>query len=164
MVCVMKEIPTPWPFGQIIELNKSTYRFTGVTWFYWESQNKWDYTYVFEDPDKEWTNTKLFTTRDFDSLPYSIDIEESLLDEKPIKEHGHPLTGTGHMTGIIWQDGKLFADFLITNRYFEHIRSECDEHGLYNNGIVSFPRTPSYDSPEKQAKAVLSSYLKTHSA
>lgn len=164
MVCVMKKIPTPWPFGQIIELNKSTYRFTGVTWFYWESQNKWDYTYILISPSKTWCNTKLFSSRDFDYLPYYMEIEESLLENKSIKEHGHPLTGAGHMYGISWKDEKLFAEFIITNRYNEHIFSECDDHGLYNGGIVIFPQTPSYDSVEKQNKAVLASYIRSHSA
>lgn len=70
------------------------------------------------------------------------------------------MTGAGNMVGITWQDGKLFADFLITSRYYEHIRSECDEHGLYNGGVVIFPPTPSYDSIEKQAKAVTAQYAK----
>ena len=77
--------------------------------------------------------------------------------DKPIKEHGFPLKGTGYAWGVNYLDGKTYIDFVMTSSYQAHIRVQCDEKWEYvPNGDIIFP--PSWDTEEKRGGAVLKGY------
>ena len=160
----MFKIPLPCKMGEETEYKNAKYKLCGVEWFFWNGRG-WEFTYhIANKTDASWNNTLHILSEKDTTVSSYINIKESLLDDKPIKEHGYPLTGSGHLYGFKFIKGKLYAEFIITNRYYEHILCECDETGQYNGGMILFPPTPSYDSEEKRMKAVTASYLKTHTA
>ena len=75
----------------------------------------------------------------------------------PIKEHGYPLKGSGHVIGICYKDYKTYVEFLITSNYFEHIKVQCDSNGIYvHGGDIIFPT--GWDTEEKKDRAILKSF------
>lgn len=146
-------IPMPCRFGEKADCNGKALLFKGVSWFKWS----WgmDYTYFFAIDDK-WHETKMYTSRNQDA-PFEINIPDSLLIDKPIKEHGYPLKGSGYAHGVYYADEKMYIDFIMTSSYFAHIRAQCNEKFYYvPNGDIIFP--PSWDTAEKKEGAILKSY------
>lgn len=160
----MFKIPLPCKMGESTEYKGMEYLLCGVSWFYW-SNSGWEFTYnLCKGSNVSWNNiAHILFERDMTISSY-INIEETLTEDRPIKEHGFPLTGTGHLYGLRYIKGRLYAEFIITSRFNEHILCECNEDVKYENGLIIFPPTPSYDSEEKRRKAVTSAYLKTHTA
>ncbi len=146
-------IPLPCRFGGSADCEGMTLPLSGVSWFKWS----WgmEYTYFFSIGDK-WHGTRFYSTLDT-AQPFGIDIPDPLLIDKPIKEHGFPLKGTGYAWGVNYLDGKTYIDFVMTSSYQAHIRVQCDEKWEYvPNGDIIFP--PSWDTEEKRGGAVLKGY------
>ena len=79
--------------------------------------------------------------------------------EKSFRKHGYPLLGSGLLTGIVWKEGILYADVMITSRYNEHIKIECLKNGQYKKGgHILFPPTPSFETVEKREKYLQKKY------
>ena len=146
-------IPLPCRFGGSADCEGMDLPLSGVSWFRWS----WgmEYTYFFSIGDK-WHGTRFYSTLDT-GQPFGIDIPDSLLSDKPIKEHGYPLKGTGYAYGVYHKDGMTYIDFIMTSSYFAHIRVQCNEKCEYvQNGDIIFP--PSWDTEEKRNDAVLRAY------
>lgn len=146
-------IPLPCKFGEKADCEGRVLPLSGVFWFKWS----WgmEYTYFFSIGDK-WHGTRVYSTLDTER-PFGIDIPDSLLIDKPIKEHGFPLKGTGHACGVNYLDGKTYIDFVMTSSYQAHIRVQCNEKWEYvPNGDIIFP--PSWDTEEKREGAMLKAY------
>lgn len=149
----MFRIPLPCKLGETIEYKGKTQILTGVSFFNWTNYG-WEFTYVFDN------GRSILEDKDFDILPCFMEINDVLLTKKTFKDVDFPLTGAGKLHGIKYINGKLYAEVIVTSRYLEHLLVECDENGNYNGGVVIFPPTPSYDSIEKQAKAVTAQYAR----
>lgn len=146
------KIPLPCEFGKVSNCNGKLLPLQGVQWFQW--QRGIEYTYFFVQ-NSIWYPTDFYTTFE-KNQPFEIEIHDSMLIEKPIREHGFPLRGSGRATGIYFIKGKLYMDFIITSNYYEHIRVHCDSNGEYvPNGDVIFPKN--WDT-EKKARALLKSF------
>ena len=129
-------IPLPYRFGEAVELKKGMLLFYGVTWFLW--YDGMEYTYFFRRNDF-WHDVTFYHTRN-EIGSYGMDIPDSLLVDKAIKEHGYPLKGRGYVCGIFYINAKLYLEFLITSNYYAHIKVECDEYGGYvKGGHMIFP-------------------------
>ena len=80
-------------------------------------------------------------------------IPDGILKDRPIIEHGYPLRGRGHASGIRYEGEKTYIDFIITSGYCQHIKVQCDDKGIYvPDGNIIFPLT--WDD-EKKKNAVL---------
>ena len=141
-------IPLPCKLGSMADCNRKQLQLIGVSWFLWSSGM--EYTYYFKN------STEFYTSTD-SKQPFHFEISDSLLKDIPIKEHGFPLRGRGHVMGIDYKDGKIYVEFIITSNYFEHIRVECDSKGIYvPGGNIIFP--PGWDT-EKTERAILKSFI-----
>lgn len=146
-------IPLPCKFGEKADCEGRVLPLSGVSWFRWS----WgmEYTYFFSVGDK-WHGTMFYSTLDTEQ-PFELDLPDSLLIDKPVKEHGYPLKGTGYADGVYYRDGKAYIDFLMTSNYQAHIRVQCDEKWeCVPNGDIIFP--PSWDTDEKRGGAILKAY------
>ena len=144
-------IPMPCKFGEPAECRGEILPLSGVSWFRWS----WgmEYTYYFHLKDRWGGKTKMYSTLET-GQPFWMEIPDSLLEDRPIKEHGYPLKGKGHACGLNYQDGDTYIDFIMTSDYWAHIRVQCDEKLAYvPDGRIIFP--PSWDTEEKQEGAVL---------
>lgn len=147
------KIPLPCRFGEIIDYKRNHLVFTGLTWFQWTKGM--EYTYFFSGTD-HWHNIHFFTTFQQEQ-PYYIEIPDNLLQNTYIKDRGYPLTGRGYAYGIFFENDKTYMDFIITSRYMEHIKVQCDEKGIcVQNGDIIFPRN--WDNDEKKDRAILKSW------
>lgn len=146
-------IPMPCRLGGMADCKGEALPLSGVSWFRWS----WglEYTYYFST-DRKWDGARFYSTCET-WQPFGIEIPDSLLSDKPIKEHGYPLKGTGHAYGVYHKDGMTYIDFIMTSSYFAHIRVQCNEKCEYvQNGDIIFP--PSWDTEEKRNDAVLKAY------
>lgn len=146
-------IPLPCRFGASADCEGMALPLSGVFWFRWS----WgmEYTYFFSVGDK-WHGTRFYSTLDT-GQPFGIDIPDSLLIDKPVREHGYPLKGSGYADGVYYRDGKTYIDFVMTSSYQAHIRVQCDEKWKnVPNGDIIFPS--SWDTEGKREGAVLKAY------
>lgn len=147
------KIPLPCKFGETADCEGIQLILKGVSWFQWS--RGMEYTYFFSRNSK-WNNTDFYTTFQ-NQQPYFFEIPDSLLRDMPIKEHGYPLKGSGHVIGICYKDYKTYVEFLITSNYFEHIKVQCDSNGIYvPGGDIIFPT--GWDTEEKKDRAILKSF------
>lgn len=147
------KIPLPCEFGCVADCNGKKLKLEGVSWFQWS--RGMEYTYFFSKNDK-YHNTDFYTTFQNKQQCF-FEIPDTLLQDKPIKEHEYPLKGTGSVMGVYYKDNRTYVDFIIKSNYLEHIRVQCDSKGLYiPGGDIIFP--PSWDTEEKQERAILRSY------
>lgn len=146
-------IPLPCKFGEKADCEGRVLPLSGVFWFKWS----WgmEYTYFFSIGDK-WHGTRFYSTLDTEQ-PFGIDLPDSLLIDKSVKEHGYPLKGSGYADEVCYRYGKTYIDFVMTSSYQAHIRVQCDEKWeCVPNGDIIFP--PSWDMEEKRNDAVLRAY------
>lgn len=152
-------IPIPCKFGERADCNNKQLPLIGVDWFNW-SWGGWEYTYFFSVSDK-WHTVDFYNTFE-KKQPFEFVIPDNLLSDTSIKDRGYPLKGRGFAGGIRYQNGKTYMDFIITSNYFEHIRVECDQNGMYvPNGDIIFPT--GWDTEEKKERAVLKKIIKGES-
>lgn len=150
-------VPIPYDFGEYGEIptSKKTLRFCGVSWFKWSTG--WEYTYFFKTEDI-W-NEYTFYVDSGNGYSNFIKIDDQFLLEKSFREHGYPFVGTGYLTGVMWIDGIMYADVIITSAYNAHIKVECLEDGQYKRGgRILFPPTPSFETKEKREKCLQKKY------
>lgn len=143
-------IPMPCKFGESADCKGIVRPLSGVSWFKWS----WgmEYTYFFETGNK-WRITDFYCTRETEQS-FEMDIPDSLLVDKPAKEHGFPLRGTGYACGVDYKDGKTYIDFIMTSIYLSHVKTQCDENWKYErNGYIILP--PSWDTEEKKNRVVM---------
>lgn len=146
------KIPIPCNFGEYADCKGKNLQFTGVSWFKWNCGM--EYTYFFLTGDK-WSEYDFYTTYE-NMQPFEAFIPDNLLADGFIKSKGYPLKGRGFANGIAYLGGKTYIDFIMTSNYLAHIKVQCDDSGIYiPNGDIIFP--PSWDSEEKQERAVLKS-------
>ena len=146
-------VPMPCRFGESADCEGTVLPLSGVSWFRWS----WgmEYTYYFSTGGK-WHGTKFYSTCETEQ-PFEIDIPDSLLSDRPIREHGYPLKGTGYAYGVHYKDGKTYIDFIMTSNYWAHIKVQCNDDWNYEqNGDIIFP--PSWDTEEKREGAVLKAF------
>lgn len=126
----------------------------GVSWFKWS--RGMEYTYFFSVNSK-WNTSDFYTT--FESIqPFEFTIPDKLLIDDFIKYKGYPLKGRGFANGIHYKNGKTYIDFIMTDRYFAHIKVQCDDEGKYiPNGDIIFPTA--WDTEEKQERVLLKSII-----
>lgn len=146
------EIPLPCNLGDMSECDGRMLQLDGVSWFNWTAWGM-EYIYFFKVPGNFWHDTKFYTTfkpkRDCGFI-----IPDSLIQDKLIKEHGYPLKGRGYASGILYENGKIFVDFIMTSNYFLHIKVQCNDKGIYvPGGEIIFPK--SWDTEEKRQRAIL---------
>lgn len=147
------KIPIPCEFGERAECNGKILSFNGVTWFQWTEGI--EYTYFFETNNK-WHSTDFYTTFQKEQENF-FEIPDSLLEDTYIRKRGYPLKGRGHAYGICYCNDKTYIEFIITSNYYEHIKVQCDNKGLFvPNGDIIFPT--GWDSEEKIERAILKSY------
>ena len=147
-------IPLPCKFGDSAKCNGKLRPLKGVSWFQWPKGM--EYTYFFSKNDF-WHDTDFYTTFDVRQMPCEFCIPDSLLIDRPVKEHGYPLKGRGHAFGIHYENGQTYMDFIMTSFFFAHIRVQCDGDGKYvKGGNILFP--PSWDTEEKRKAVILKSY------
>ena len=146
-------IPLPCNFGDSAKCNGKLLPLNGVHWFQWTERI--EYTYFFAKNDV-WHDTAFYTT--FDVMqPCGFTIPDSLLIDRPIKEHGYPLKGRGYASGVDYRNGKTYIDFTMTSAYLTRIKVQCDDEGRYvEGGDIIFPL--SFDTEEKKKGAVLKAY------
>lgn len=144
-------IPLPCRFGDYAECHNRKLPFIGVSWFEWEKGM--EYTYFFQTSN-EWQPVDFYTT--FKKVqPYEFSISDNLLTDGSIKDKGYPLKGKGYVNGIRYESGKMYAEFIITSNYFEHIKVQCNNEGIYlPEGDIIFPI--GWDE-EKKSRAVFKS-------
>lgn len=142
-------IPMPCKFGESAECDRKVLPYYGVSWFKW-----WygmEYTYFFFT-NRKWNPFTFYTSVETNQ-PEIFVIDDELLIDKPIKEHGYPLKGSGHAIGLRYSNSELYVEFLITSNYNEHIYVQCDKNGKYiSGGNIIFP--PHWDN-QRIEKAVL---------
>lgn len=147
------KIPLPCKFGKTAFCDGKKLPLKGVSWYVWRSEI--EFTYYFSTNDF-WHDTKFYSTSEPDQVKV-FEINDSMLEDKIIKNHGYPLKGRGYVCGVFYKNGKTYVDFIITSNYYEHIRVECDKNGKYIMcGDIIFP--PSWDTIEKKNRAVLKTY------
>ena len=89
--------------------------------------------------------------------PFEFTIPDNLLTDDFIKYKGYPLKGRGYASGVYYSDGKTYIDFLMTDKYFAHIKVQCDENGLFvPGGDIIFPT--GWNTDEKKEQVLLKSY------
>lgn len=148
-------IPMPCRLGGMAECDGMVLPLSGVSWFDWSSWGM-EYTYYFSVKDRWGGRTKMYTTFGTEQ-PFNVSVPDSLLIDRPIKEHGYPLKGKGHACGLHHKDGNTYIDFIMTDRYWAHIRVQCDEKWEFvPNGDIILP--PSWDTEEKKGSALLKAY------
>jgi hypothetical protein len=131
----LKKIPLPCRFGDTVNCAGQRLPLCGVQWRKWGS--KTEYTYFFHMPG-EYRHVRFYSSTN-EELPYFVEIPWSLLLDRPFKEHGYPLNGTGHAAGLEYRKGVLFMDFVDNDCLHSHIGVECDRKGAYvPNGDIIF--------------------------
>ena len=128
-------IPMPCKFGESADCKGIVRPLSGVSWFKWS----WgmEYTYFFETGNK-WRITDFYCTREM-KQSFEMDIPDSLLVDKPTKEHGFPLRGTGYACGVDYKDGKTYIDFIMTSIYLSHEKHNAIKIGNMNGtDILSY--------------------------
>lgn len=142
------KIPLPCKLGQISECDGRMLPLIGATWFKWSSWGM-EYTYFFRTPDF-WHDTTFYSVFNAQQ-PYKFIIPDSLLEDKPIKEHGYPLKARGRANGISYIDGKIFMKFTLSSHYFSVVKVQCDDKGGYlPGGEIIFPFN--WDTEEKRQR------------
>lgn len=145
-------IPLPCRFGDTAECKGKMLPLYGATWFPWA--DGMEYIYFFRR-DNFWHDVTFYDTRNRNQ-PYGMEIPDSLLEDKAIKEHGYPIKGRGYAGGIYFQNRRLYMEFLMTSNYFAHIKVECDGGGRYvKGGHIIFPMA--WDM-EKREGIILKAY------
>ena len=145
------KVPLPVNLGG----KKGEHTLDGVDWFMW--QDGIEFTYFYSN-GKRWSTSKIETSGYFES-DINIYVEQELVNERRMEEHGYPLTGKGKITGINLIKGRYYAEIILTSAYLMHLKVECDEHGRYiEGGRVLFPPTPSFETIEKREKYLLARY------
>lgn len=150
------EIPLPCKFGEYKDCKGVNLPFVGVSWFRWSWG--WDYTYFFRRSQK-WNQSHFFTS-DGKEMPHSFSVPDFLLADGLLREKGLPFKARGYATGLYGENGKLYLDFLLTSHYFEHLKVECDESGMFVPlGDIIFPL--SWDTKEKKESILTKSFLQS---
>ena len=124
-----------------------------VTWFRWS--RGLEFTYI-----KNNGKIVSFLEKDLKSTEKRLEIRDESIKDRPFKEIGYPLRGTGFVSGFSFRNGKIYADIIVTSRYFGHIMVEVLSDGQYDNGEILFP--PQVDTDEKKKTWATSSYWQAH--
>lgn len=153
------KVPTPCLLGQKSICKKKELVFSGFSWFKWS----WgiDYTYFFHTGNK-WSE---YTSYNSNGINYNTfyTIDSSLLEDKPLREHGYPLKGNGYLFGIFLKNYKLYADLILTSKYLTHLKVECTEHGHFlKDGNIIYPPTPMWETEEKRKDILVNYPLLSH--
>lgn len=130
-------------------------QFIGVTWFKWS--DGMEFTYFYRNSEK-W-GTAYFETEKSPEYDMSYDICDNLLQDDFLKDKGYPVKGRGYIYGLKMINNELYAELLLTDKYFAHIYVQCDEQGIFREqGKIYVP--PSWDTEEKKRSILLSKYSK----
>lgn len=152
------QVMLPCELGKEVTVEGHSLTLTGVNWFYWSSRG-YEYTYSFSRNERV---EKLLTNTDkrCPKCKPIYQIDESLLKDGPLKEKGYPFKGTGYLFGLNFENGKFYAELILSSKYLIHVQCECDTTGRWNGGGILFPPTPSFDDDEKKNAILLKSMLK----
>lgn len=133
----------PMPFDNVMH----------VSWFRWIDGLEFDYL----TKDGHITAIRAKNLWDGEKC---LNIDDALVKEGPFCKIGYPLRGTGFVSGFSFRNGKIYADIIVTSRYFGHIMVEVLSDGQYDNGEILFP--PQVDTDEKKKTWATSSYWQAH--
>lgn len=154
-------IPIPYKLSEMGICNGKILTFYGVSWLTKSHQ----YTYFFKK-DRNLVNlmpwdsgVKDFYVSDGTGCKEQLQIDDSLLENKPLHEHGYPLAGSGYIYGITLESGDIYASVILTDRYFARLWIQCNENGKYvPDGKIIFPRTPIFDTKQKKIEFLRTEY------
>jgi hypothetical protein len=120
-----------------------------VSWFNWS--HGLEFTYIMKNG-----RIDCMMEKDLKSTGKQLEIRDDCLKDRPFKEIGYPLKGSGYVSGYSFRNGKTYADVIVTSRYLGHILVEVLPNGQYDDGEVLFP--PQVDTDEKKMTWTTSRY------
>lgn len=130
------KIPIPCKFGEYAECKNRMLPFEGVSWFKWTQGM--EYTYFFT-VNNSWSPSDFYTTFQ-DKQDQHIDIPDVFLTDNFVKDKGFPLKGRGYANGVYFKKGNLYVDFILTDKFFAHVKVQCDKQCNYiPGGDIIFP-------------------------